>query len=105
MGHCYSKDSVADSVVKNQTTAGSTAPNPPRTCTPSAANGINDRSNSNTSNHSFTGSPDCVPRRSSSHAVAGEDSQEDVQVALPSSVSSEADHVGDFETEGKRNDP
>ncbi|KAI3818990.1 hypothetical protein L1987_12812 [Smallanthus sonchifolius] len=57
MGHCCSKDSVADSVVKNQTTTGSTAPNPPRTRTPSAANGINGRSSSNTPNHSFTGSP------------------------------------------------
>ncbi|KAI3732264.1 hypothetical protein L1987_63468 [Smallanthus sonchifolius] len=59
MGHCCSKDSVADSVVKNQTptATGSTSPNPPRTRTPSAANGINGRSSSNTPNHSFTGSP------------------------------------------------
>lgn len=41
-----------------------------------------------------------VPRGSTSDAVTGEDAQEDVQVAVPTSFSSEADHVGDSETAG-----
>ncbi|KAK9063130.1 hypothetical protein SSX86_017000 [Deinandra increscens subsp. villosa] len=59
MGHCCSKDAVADSVVKTQNTAGSTHPPPPRSPkprTPSAAV-ANGRSSTNTPSHSFTGSP------------------------------------------------
>ena len=36
-----------------------------------------------------------------SDAVTGENAEEDVQVAVPTSFSSEADHVGDFETAGE----
>lgn len=41
-----------------------------------------------------------VPRGSASDAITSEDTEEDVQVAVPTSVSGEADHVGDSDTAG-----
>ncbi|CAI9295586.1 unnamed protein product [Lactuca saligna] len=63
MGHCCSKDAVADSAVKHDdNNAGSTVPNrprtpKPRTPSPAVGNGTNGRSSTNTPSHSFTGSP------------------------------------------------
>lgn len=41
-----------------------------------------------------------VPRGGTPDAITGEDAEADVQVAFPTSVSGEADHVGDYETAG-----